>query len=61
MIEAENSTRYTRRLLMIGASFLLGGLRITCGSTGSTPSDWLGGPIFVCAIRLTLALEHNLR
>ena len=45
MMDAEKSTRYTSRLLMIGASFLLGGLRMTCGSTGSTPSDWLGGPV----------------
>ena len=30
----------------MGWSFLLGGLRITAGSTGSTPSDWLGGPEF---------------
>ena len=46
MMDAEKRTRDTKRLLMIGASFLLGGLRMTCGSTGSTPSDWLGGPMY---------------
>lgn len=29
MMDAEKSTRYTSRLLMIGASFLLGGRRMT--------------------------------
>jgi hypothetical protein len=44
MIEAEKSTRYNKRRVMMGASFFRGGRRITAGSTGSTPRLWLGGP-----------------
>lgn len=44
IIDALNNTRYSNLLVMIGASFLRGGRRITAGSTGSTPKLWLGGP-----------------
>lgn len=48
MMEAENKTRYSSRWVMMGASLRLGGFRITVGSTGSTPNDWLGGPSEIC-------------
>ena len=43
-MDAEKMTRAWMRRLIIGSSFFRGGLRITSWSTGSTPSDWLGGP-----------------
>jgi hypothetical protein len=39
MVAAENRTRYNRRLVIIGSFFFRGGLRMTAGSTGSTPND----------------------
>jgi hypothetical protein len=39
MVAAEKKTRYKKRLVIIGAFFFRGGLRITAGSTGSTPND----------------------
>jgi hypothetical protein len=44
MMDAEKMTRARIRQVMIGSDFFRGGLRITSWSTGSTPSDWLGGP-----------------
>ena len=51
MSDAENRTRHIKRFVMMAASFLRGGLRMTAGSTGSTPKDWDGGPIGTVLVR----------
>lgn len=39
IVAAEKKTRYRRCFVIIGSFFFRGGLRITAGSTGSTPND----------------------
>src|SRR6266702_1889127 len=45
MTDAEKATRERMSRQMTGSSSFRGGLRITSWSMGSTPSDWLGGPV----------------
>lgn len=59
MTDAEKTTRPITRRVIKSSFFFRGGFRITAGSAGSTPSDWLGGPMRQAVRRVLSELSEG--